>query len=376
MMHDRRATWLVEIQALRGLAVLGVIVHHAYGNLLIQPHRALDWLHAHLDYWGGVDLFFAISGFVIARASLPALAACTTRRETMSVIFEFWIRRAARLWPSAWLWLAIILAASILFNTTHLFGPVQANIWATICGVFNVANIRFSQAFMRYDYGASFAWWSLSLEEQFYLLLPLAAWLTGRALPFLLVAVVAYQFPFVRGILGMSFRTDAIAMGVLLAIMEGSAAWRVAARQINPAPRWLMAVAVLALFAALGTFGTEPWTHFRFRIGFIALISVVLVFLAAQDTGRLLGEGRLRKVLVWIGARSYGLYLIHIPAMFATREAWARLGGANDYLQLVTAAALMLLLAEANWRWVEQPFRRRGTRAASRLLPQPAFSGI
>ena len=370
----RHGAWLVEIQALRGFAVLGVILHHMYGNLFVQKHRVLDWMQAHLDYWTGVDLFFAISGFVIARALLPALARCRTWSEKRAVIGGFWIRRAARLWPSAWLWLGIILLASIAFNRGGFFLPVQANIWATICGIFNVANFRATDAFMRFDYGASFAWWSLSLEEQFYLLLPLAAVVTGRFLPAVLLAEVAAQLPYVRGIGSMFFRTDAIALGVLLAMAPASI-WRPASLAIRKLPPKLMMVPVLCLLAALGVLGTEAWTFFRFRVGAIALISTALVFLAAQDSGLLIGSGALRRGLAWVGARSYALYLIHIPAIFAAREIWYRLGGAGDYVQLLTAAPLMLVLAEANFRWVEQPCRRIGAAFADGFAARHLIGG-
>ena len=375
MPPDRRGVqWLVEIQALRGFAVLGVIMHHMYGNLLTHPHRALDWAHARLDYWTGVDLFFAISGFVIARSLLPTLKRCPTRSRAATVVGGFWIRRAARLWPSAWLWLAIILLASIVFNRGGFFGSIQANIWSTVCGVLNVANYRFSQAFMRYEYGASFAWWSLSLEEQFYFLLPLAAMVAGRKLSWLLLAIVALQLPFVRGVLGMFVRTDAIALGVLLALMSNDT-WRRTGLVVARIPRPVTTIVVLCLLTTLGMLGTEEWTLFRFRIGSVALISVTLVFFAAQDTGRLIAEGFLRRGLVWIGTRSYALYLIHIPAMFAVREFWFRLGGANDYLQVLTAVPLMLALADMNWRWLEQPFRAYGGRVADRFVQRRLNEG-
>src|SRR6516165_2846821 len=67
---------IADIEALRGIAVIGVIVHHAHGNLITWPSRAFDSVFRYLDSWPGVDLFFAISGFVIARSLLPRLAAC------------------------------------------------------------------------------------------------------------------------------------------------------------------------------------------------------------------------------------------------------------------------------------------------------------
>ncbi len=359
--------WLVEIQALRGVAVLGVILHHLHSDLFTRPHRMLDWLQARLDYWTGVDLFFAISGFVIARSLLPTLARCTGRADALFEVAIFWLRRGARLLPSAWLWLAIILLATRAFNEGGFFGSMQANLQATLYGVLNLANVRYSQVVMRYEYGASFAWWSLSLEEQFYVFLPLAAVVARRALPFVSVVIVASQVPFARTIHENMFRTDAIALGVLLAMLPRpvwARAGRIAARVPKPA----MAVLVLGLFATLGALGTEEWKLCRFRIGGIALVSATLVFLAAQDSGRVFAQGPARRCLAWIGTRSYALYLIHVPAMFAVRELCFRLGWANDYLQLAAASGLMFVLADLNLRWVEQPARGYGYRLAGRLV--------
>ena len=364
--------WLVEIQALRGAAVVGVILHHLHSDLLKQPHRLLDWVQVRLDYWTGVDLFFAISGFVIARSLLPTLTRCAGTADALFEVAIFWLKRGARLLPSAWLWLAIILLATRLFNEGGFFGSMRANVQATICGVLNVANIRFSQTVMRTEYGASFAWWSLSLEEQFYVFLPLAAVLAGRALPFVFVVIVACQMPFARSAYGMMFRTDAIALGVLLAMLPGPV-WTSASRMVARIPKPAMAVLTLGLFLMLGVLGTEEWKLWRFRIGGIALISATLVFLAAQDTGRVFGEGLARRCLAWIGTRSYALYLVHVPAMYAVRESCFRLGGASEYVQLALALGLMLLLAEMNLRWVEQPARRHGYLLADRLVQRRNF---
>lgn len=357
-----------EIEVLRALAVCGVILHHSYGNLLTQHHHSTDWLLRHVDFWTGVDLFFAISGFVIARVLLPAIVRCRTLGDFWRAAGAFWIRRAFRLLPSAWLWLALILLASAAFNSQLLFSSVQANAYATLAGVLDYANFRFAHTFMRTPYGASFAWWSLSLEEQFYILMPPVAYLFGRALPFLLLAGVAAQFPVLRGLLLMVLRTDAIMLGVLLATWERHPSWRRAGALLRKVPAPVLRGACLGLLFLLGAFGTQAWEPSRYRIGLIALASAALVFLAGQDRGLLLPAGRLRRALGWIGARSYALYLIHIPAMFAVREAAARLGyTGTEWLLAALFTVLLFGLADLNFRWVETPGRRLGARLARRV---------
>jgi peptidoglycan/LPS O-acetylase OafA/YrhL len=260
----------------------------------------------------------------------------------------------------------VCLALSAGFNRSGVFMSVQANAWALLAGVFDYANVRFGLAFMRYDYGASFAWWSLSLEEQFYLVLPPLAFLCGRYLPILLIPVVVLQFGLVRSALLTVFRTDAILLGVLLACWEGHRSFPLIGAQIGRLPAALRIALVAVLLVCLGVLGTLNLSFNRFTLGEIALVSAALVYLAAQNTGLLLGEGALRRLMVAIGARSYALYLVHIPAFFAAREIWFRIGGQHGDLPVaLTGAALLLVGAELNWRFVEQPLRARGTRIAA-----------
>ncbi|MCW5337940.1 acyltransferase family protein, partial [Pseudomonas aeruginosa] len=164
---------ILDIELLRGLAVLGVVFHHLHGNLFSGSPALLDGINQRVQFWWGVDLFFAISGFVIARTLIPQLREAPTRQAFWEQARYFWIRRAFRLLPSAWLWLALILACCLLLNRSGAFGSLSANLAASLAGFLQVANFRFADSFYRYEYGASFVYWSLSLEEQFYLLLPL-----------------------------------------------------------------------------------------------------------------------------------------------------------------------------------------------------------
>jgi peptidoglycan/LPS O-acetylase OafA/YrhL len=368
---------LPEIEALRGLAVAGVILHHSVGNLVLSQHRAFGWLMRHADYWTGVDLFFAISGFVIARSLLPGLRACRDTTAFFTVAGAFWIRRAWRLLPSAWLWLALCLLLSVAFNRSGVFLTPRANAWALLAGVFDFANLRFADAMFRYPYGASFAWWSLSLEEQFYLVLPPLAVLSGRFLPLILLPPLIWQFTSHRTLLLMVFRTDAILLGVLLACWEPLPSFRAAGTALGRLPAAAQHGMAAALVVALGVLGTHNPALNRYTIGLIALVSAALVFLAAQDSGLLLPAGRARAALVWLGARSYALYLIHIPAFFAAREIWFRLGvSPGDAVLALTGGVLLFAAAELNWRVVEQPLRSYGARLARRFTARPARANL
>src|SRR5690606_29439761 len=209
---------IYDIELLRGFAVLFVVIHHAADNLFTWSTPGLTRFYTYFGGWFGVDLFFAISGFVIARDLAPRLQQRNGAAHTLNITLAFWVRRAWRILPSAWLWLAIILLASLAFHQSGVFGTFRTNFEASIAGVLQVANIRFAETFMRSEYGTSFVYWSLSLEEQFYLLFPLLILLSRRLLPYLLLALVLIQIFSVRSVMLMSFRTDALALGILLAL--------------------------------------------------------------------------------------------------------------------------------------------------------------
>lgn len=370
----------LDIECLRAIAVLGVIFHHMQGNLFHPGLPWIDRLFHHADFWFGVDLFFAISGFVIARSLLPQMNGCAgNRRQQVGVIGAFWIRRFWRLLPSAWLWLGLIMLAVVTFNLSGAFGSVHANVMATLAGIFDVANFRFADAFFRYEYGASFVYWSLSLEEQFYLLLPILVALLRRRIDLLMVAIFAVQFFLIRTPLLMSVRTDALALGVLLAMV---APGRIHA-SLNPRfllrLGWLRVALPCALLVLLATLASSDVGGWRYRIGAIAVVSAILVWLASYDADYLLPGGWCKRLLAWIGARSYAMYLIHVPAYFLLRELSFRTDGFQPmpaWLLFMLACGMIALLADLNYRYLEQPLRQRGRRIAKnfnrRWSPAPA----
>jgi peptidoglycan/LPS O-acetylase OafA/YrhL len=109
--------------------------------------------------------------------------------------------------------------------------------------------------------------------------------------------------------------------------------------------------------------------------GAAALISAVLVWAGSYDRGYVMRDSPVRKVLVWVGARSYAMYLIHLLALNVSLETFARLAGKPlsqvsplyGIATLATAAVLTFVAAELNFRYVETPLRRRGRQIAARI---------
>ncbi|SFC67530.1 acyltransferase [Collimonas sp. OK412] len=369
-----------DIQLLRGIAVLFVLVEHTQFNLFGEPNRLLTYIYPNFGGWTGVDLFFAISGFVIARDLIPRLARSDGRQ--FSTMLSFWVRRASRLWPSAWLWLALILVAVVGFNRSGAFGIVRTNLDATLAGVFNYGNFRLMATFGRSEYGASFPYWSLSLEEQFYLLLPFAVIIFRRWLPWVLLVPLFYQLYAHRhyDLFLMATRSDALMLGVLLAIWSQHPSYRWFEPVFLKSRRWLRWIVLLLLVLGLGAMGSYRFAEFRFWVGVVALISALLVFIGSYDQDYLMPDNPLKKVFLWLGSRSYALYLTHIPAYLASREIWFRIEPVNTVFAknyngrlALTAIVLVVIFSELNYRFVETPFRIRGKLLADRINLSPGW---
>lgn len=310
---------------------------------------------------------------MIARDLVPRLLAVPRGEATTRMVLAFWVRRAWRLLPSAWLWLLVMLVASLIVNQTGAFGLFRTNLEATVAGVLQVANFRFAESFMQWPYGASFVYWSLSLEEQFYLLFPLLILLVRRYLLHAMILLVLIQFFLVRTPALMVFRTDALALGVLLALWTQCSSYVLFKPRFLERHRYGFAV-VLAALICLWVLGSDQLRSVNIKIGMIALISAALVWVASYDRDYLGFPKPLSNLLIWFGARSYAIYLIHIPAFYFTRELWfhtdAAAQGFNEnffYPFVITAFLLIVVLSELNYRLVEVPLRDYGKRAALKI---------
>lgn len=341
------------LDGLRAVALLGVIGYHA----------GIDRLHGGFL---GVSAFFTLSGFLIT-ALLLSERASSGRIDLGS----FWRRRVRRLLPAALLTIAVtvVLVAAIgddsqlaRLRTDALASLLHFSNWRFIAGGDSYGALFESPSFFRH-------FWSLAVEEQFYLVFPLAiATLlrvtrgAGRLFIGVLsaFAVVGLAWPAVllangattdRLYFGTDTRLGELAVGALLAVW-----WTRRDRSVPDRPVVVSAVAVAAL-VVMGAMWTtaEPSDRFLYQGGLAlhAVLTLVVVVAAVAPSGPL------RAVLSWeplrrIGVVSYGAYLFHWPILLVLQQEttlgpWGRLG---------VGMAITLVLAEASARWFEQPIRR------------------
>ena len=359
------------------MAILLVVLLHAAPFLEIKS----------LNYIGsdtGVDLFFCISGFVIYRSFQPFLDQSRKDGLWWPAVCAFWVRRIFRLAPSAWLWLLVSIVCSFAFNQTGWFYDFNGNLKSAIFVVTNLANFAFANGSL----GGNAQYWSLALEDQFYLFFPFFLFLfRGQSRRIVLVVLVVLQaFPN-RSLQADPYlwatRLDSLMLGCLIAQFVGSKAyWSCEPKFLR---RAIFALALNAVLIFL-LISVPHLPHFlpNFRVeSTIALVSAILVFLASFDSGYVLPVSKpLKSVLAWIGSRSYGIYLIHIPLYGVAKEIWFRysqdhvLTAAHALVLALMVALVIPILAELNFRFLENPLRRKGKQLARRIMarhvPAPA----
>ena len=325
-----------ELDGLRALAITLVMLRHF--TAVDAPAAGLGGILAATQTgWIGVDLFFVISGFLIT-------GICLDHRGP-GFLRAFYARRVLRIFPPYFALLAVCGMASLAFSRTLPRGFGWMLSFAT-----NVDQARAND--LNVVAPPLTHLWSLAIEEQFYLAWPfLAACLPRRrsafialaALPtalayrlFLIVAdrhVAAYVLTFAR--------VDALAVGALLAFAVRS---RFAG--VLTARRTWIGVGALPLALVIG----EAARYSCLAIGFGALLAVTCG--GAGPVARLL---RIRSVR-WVGRRSYGMYLIHLPVVATLRAlGWRSASGWDVLFLAVVATAITLGLAEASWRTIEKP---------------------
>ncbi len=358
-----RLPYLPALDGLRALAVLAVLFYHA----------SLRWMPGGFL---GVEIFFTISGYLIASLLLSEW------RETGRVVLKnFWLRRARRLLPALFAVIVGVLAYAVIFLPEEV-ASLRSDALAAFGYSTNWYLIFSNKSYFETVGRPSMLrhLWSLAVEEQFYVLWPLAFvfamrhWrersvLTG-------VIVVALASAILMGVLyqpdvdpsrvyyGTDTRAAGILIGVALAfVWSPGRSDGIGARL----PLSLIGFAALALLGFFCAWMTE-FAPFLYRGGFtlVGLSTAILIAASVHRKGRALETVLGCSVLRWIGLRSYGIYLWHWPVFMLTRP---QLDIALDGLPLLALRfGLTLILAEISYRIVETPIRSGAIERAWRTL--------
>ncbi len=351
----RKLGYRPALDGLRALSVMAVILYHA----------DVSWMSGGFL---GVEVFFVVSGFLITSLLLEE------RSHSGTVdLRHFWIRRARRLLPALYLLLAVVSAAAILVYRDAA-GRLGGDVLAALAYVYNWWQIYLDESYFEQAGRPPLLQhlWSLAVEEQFYLVFPplFALGLTrlghvkvrwavlvtalGSAL---LMAVLYREGTDTSFIYYATFtRLSGLLLGAFLAMVW--APWRSrtsAARRAGPALDVVGAAMVVVL--AWFMLRVNAFDPFVYRGGFLLLdvVTIVLIAVLVHPASRLAGPMAWAP-LVWIGVRSYSLYLWHWPIFMVTRPGLdVPLSGLPLF---VFRMALTFGAAELSFRYVETPLRK------------------
>jgi peptidoglycan/LPS O-acetylase OafA/YrhL len=381
-----RENLIGDIQIMRAGAILAVLFYHFSFLASVINHLPFKISN---PLYSGVDLFFVISGFVVMRSLI--------RGGFDPTIFA--IRRIFRLYP------AILVFLMVTFVVNGFYRHVAGIEWAR--GFFSISWLDFFQSALAvlggyyiniehvwfYSFGAI---WSLSVEFQFYAVVFLSIFILRllrvktehfRKIFFVLAASVLglclyargsslfWPLPFFENYL-INQRFDFLAMGAILAFLPQDVLEKWSSRS----PFWTPFISLMAGWVALMFFRTPEVASrpndMLMSVGMLisgAAFTMTIALLAGGERNRSLPPA-VRSVLLYIGDRSYAIYLLHFPMMSIAWYCIYRLFGRwmsnewiYDVLQIIFSLVLVFITTELTSRFIEQPAIALGAHLVNKL---------
>jgi peptidoglycan/LPS O-acetylase OafA/YrhL len=378
--HDEHVP---ALDGLRGVAILLVLAYHSLGLRADPDDAVLRWIGR--AGWVGVDLFFVLSGFLITEILIDKVSRLRGLR-------AFYARRALRIFPLYYLFLAVVFGLGAIVPALHTEGfqrvaDHQGWLWLY------ASNIKMA---ITGDPGV-FGWektgwvetthfWTLAIEEQFYLIWPVLILALPSRWRVATIAVVCLAAPSLRALLvwngneiaayvSMPCRMDALGAGALVAVARSRQGFGSA--ELRLARRLALATGLAALTLGVLRGGYENLDPAIVVLGyslnavfFAAVVALCVGLPASHRMIRALSGRGLRG----IGRVSYGIYVLHLPLvklLFVSpgwehpAASWA--GGTALFLALTLVSLLVAWLVFALW---ERPFLK-----LKRRFPYPTTTG-
>lgn len=326
----------------------------------------------------GVDIFFVVSGFLITALLLKE------RQKTGTIdLRNFWLRRLRRLVPAMWLVVTTTTAAAVLLNQDLLVG-IGRQLLGSLTFSYNWLEIAHGVSYFDHANPPLFrTMWSLAIEQQFYLLWPLLLIVIIKLLPqrlrccgpaFLLLAAVTQTLLLQHGgasptriYQGLDTHSLGLMMGAVLALLAPQAL----SGSYHPQPNrtrarvrgWIAIASLAGLLVMIGTVAEDatwlyPWGLLGSSILTIGLLQGLLAgAVLVPGPARVLRQVLSLPPIVWLGERSYALYLWHWPVWLLVQ---GELANWDPLIIALLATLISVVASDLSYRFVETPMRTAG----------------
>ena len=374
------------LDGLRGLAVVAVVLYHFFGDAL--PGGYL-----------GVDMFFVLSGFLIT-----SLLVREYRTSGTISLKDFWVRRFRRILPAA-VTVLVFCTAIVAWVGGDLAVGLRQQFFGTLFFVNNWTQIATSQSYFADNEIQVFAhYWSLAVEEQFYLIWPLL--MLGifrissrqpRRLPVVVSSVLglasfaAMWFIFTPGEdpTRVYYGTDTHAFGLLtgavLSLLMTSTksdpnadSWATTGKVETRAAGIIGFLALIGYVAQLFLMPDDAEFTYRGGLFLTSILGALMVWGVIHEYGPMTPLFR-TKVMRWFGQRSFSLYLWHWPVIMILEALFHGNQNSEDsWILGLIAIPISLILSEISYQFIENPFRRGGYKKTwkSYWASRPSFSEL
>lgn len=299
------------LDGLRALAILMVVTYH-YIAVPISPESSKGYMlirQALSKNWSGVDLFFVLSGFLIAGILID-------NKNATNYFKVFYLRRIFRIFPLYYFTIALFVVLNYVATN---FGLINEQIFSNSLPLFSyLLSIQNFFMVVQGTFGNEFLaiTWSLAIEEQFYLFLPLVIRYNQRKrLPFILFFLICFSIT-LRAVVGkgtflafvmMPWRLDGLLLGAVLAIIiRDNTILNILKKNV----RWIKIISTLLFIYLTYCTWTEPLGTLS-PIFVFSMFYTLIIFLSISEQNSLLSRFFCNAFMVKIGKISYGIYLLH-----------------------------------------------------------------
>ncbi|MCD8901698.1 acyltransferase family protein [Staphylococcus gallinarum] len=362
MNKHRHARYMPGLDGLRAIAVLAIIIYHLNKQWLTGGFL-------------GVDTFFVISGYLITSLLLKEF------EETGSInLKQFWLRRMKRLIPAVFVLVGVVSMMTLILKPDQIVN-IKHDAFAAI---FYVSNWWYIMTDVNYFEQFAFMplkhLWSLAIEEQFYIIFPIVLitllltvkkyrnitlifWIVSLVSLLLMVLISEPHMEHSRVYFGTDTRLQTMLLGVLLAFL-----WPPFKLKANP-PRILShtidglgivsTVVIIMLFIFVDDNSDWIYNGGFYVISVLTLFVILSVVHPSAYFAKVIGN----PLFVYIGKRSYSLYLWHFPVISFIHSYYVE--GQIPIYVYVLDIITTLILAELSYRYIETPFRKYSFKAFS-----------